>query len=222
MINRRESPASMVREPSGVSTPNSEPLSNSWVVVLRDLTRDRFNQVTFIVTVLVVAFAYSMLLTFAYTQRFSISNWQYLDPYLVIWSLVLALGMAVVVVLQVYALRRVAAARPRIGKLGGLAFVGSVLPSMLCCTPVIPTVLAFVGFSTVSVYGTTGTLQYFFATHQSEFFIGSFLLMAITAWWSMQRIITARCFVDGCELGPNERVPDSFDGSLSNSTGVSR
>ncbi len=222
MTKHSDTSAQMLREAFDVSTPNSNKVSNSWVAVLRDLVRDRFNQVTFLVTALVVAFAYSMLLTFAYTQRFSFANWKYLDAYLATWSVVLALGMAVVVVLQVYAIRRIATTRPRVGALGGLAFVGSILPSLLCCTPVIPTVLVFVGFSTVSVYGTTGTLQYFFATHESEFFVGSLLLMALTAWWSIQRITKAGCFLDGCDFDPSDCVPDSFDDVFSSSTGVPR
>ena len=175
----------------------------SWML-LRDVVRDRINQIVFVVTAITVAFAYSMLLTFAYTQRFSWANWHYLNARLLGWSVVLSLAMASVVVLQVHALRKVTAVRPRTGALGGVAFVGSVVPSLLCCTPVIPTTLAFVGFSSVSVYGTTGTLQHFFATYQTQFFVGSFVLIALTGWWSMRRIAKATCWTKGCESGPTQ------------------
>ena len=181
------------------SIAKSPSTSASWTAVLSDVARDRVNQVVFIATAIVVTFAYSMLLTFAYTQRFSWANWHYLYARLLIWSVVLAIAMASVVVLQVHAMRRVKAARSRTGVVGGLAFVGSVLPSLLCCTPIIPTALAFVGFSTVSVYGTTGTLQHFFATYQTQFFVASLALVALTAWWSVHRIAESTCLIDGCE-----------------------
>lgn len=175
----------------------------SWTLI-GDVARDRLNQVIFVVTAAAITFAYSMLLTFAYTQRFSWANWHYLSTRLLVWSMVLALSMASVVVLQVYALRKVSAARPRTGVLGGLAFLGSVVPSLLCCTPIIPTTLAFVGFSSLSVYGTTGSLQHFFATYQTQFFVGSFLLIALSAWWSVHRITIASCVSNGCDIDPNE------------------
>ena len=173
----------------------------SWAII-RDVARDRINQTVFVATAVTVAFAYSMLLTFAYTQRFSWANWHYLSARLLVWSVGLSLAMASVVVLQIHALRKVTAVRPRTGALGGVAFLGSVLPSLLCCTPVIPTALAFLGFSTVSVYGTTGTLQHFFATHQTQFFVGSLVLIAMTAWWSVRRIAKATCLTEGCESSP--------------------
>ena len=173
----------------------------SWTLI-RDVARDRINQIVFVATAITVAFVYSMLLTFAYTQRFSWANWHYLSFRLLVWSVGLSLAIASVVVLQVHALRRVTAVRPRTGALGGVAFVGSVLPSLLCCTPVIPTALAFLGFSTVSVYGTTGTLQHFFARYQTQFFVGSLVLNATTAWWSLRRIAKATCLTEGCESGP--------------------
>jgi hypothetical protein len=186
------------------------------IALLRAVVRDRVDQAVFLATGLVVAFLCSLVLPFDYTQRFSFANWQYLDARLLAWSIVLGVGMATVVVLQVHAMRRIAAARARAGAVGGLAFVGSVLPSLLCCTPVIPTVLAFVGFSTESVYGTTGTLQHFFATHQTEFFVGSFVLMVLTAWWSAHRIGTAAC------NGDVKPVPDSADEELPSPTGAPR
>ena len=190
--------------------------------LVRNVASDRVNQVVFGVTTISVTFAYSMLLTFAYTQRFSWANWHYLNARLLVWSVVLALAMASVVVLQVHALRSVTAARPRTSALGGLAFVGSVLPSLLCCTPIIPTALAFVGFSTVSVYGTSGTLQHFFATHQTQFFVGSFLLIALTAWWSVRAVATAACLSEGCEIAPTNHTPSSMVSSKSVNSGGSR
>jgi hypothetical protein len=148
-----------------------------------------------------VTFLYTILLPFDYTQRFELANWNYLDAYLLAWAIVLGLGMGFVVSVQVYAMRRIAAARVASGAVGGLAFVGSLLPSFLCCTPIIPTLLAFVGVSGVGLYGTTGTLQHFFAVHQTEFLSASLVLLLVTGWWGLHKVARAACLSEeGCAI----------------------
>ena len=148
-----------------------------------------------------VTLLYTILLPFDYTQRFELANWNYLDAYLLAWAIVLGLGMGFVVSVQVYAMRRIAAARVASGAVGGLAFVGSLLPSFLCCTPIIPSLLAFVGVSGVGLYGTTGTLQHFFAVHQTEFLSASLVLLLVTSWWGLHKVARAACMSEeGCAI----------------------
>jgi hypothetical protein len=155
----------------------------------------------FLVVSAVVALAYSLLLPFDFTQRFELANWHYLSGGLLAWSIVLGAGMGLVLSVQVYAMRRVARARAAAGTAGGVAFVASLAPSFLCCTPIIPTVLAFVGVSGVGLYGTTGTLQHFFAVHQTEFLAASLALLAATGWWGLRKIASADCLSDdGCAV----------------------
>lgn len=158
----------------------------------------------FVVVAAVVAFVYSVLLPFNFTQRFELANWHYLDTRLLVWSIVLGAGMGLVLSVQVYAMRRIARARAAAGTAGGVAFVASLAPSFLCCTPIIPTVLAFVGVSGVGLYGTTGTLQHFFAVHQTQFLAASAALLAVTGWWGLRKVATAACVSDdGCDIKGN-------------------
>ncbi|MGC8463176.1 MAG: hypothetical protein ACP5P9_05855 [Acidimicrobiales bacterium] len=164
----------------------------------------------FLVTSGVVAFFYTLLLPFDYTQRFELANWDYLDAYLLTWAIVLGLAMGLVLSVQVYAMRKVAAARAATGAAGGVAFVVSLLPSFLCCTPIVPSLLAFVGVSGVGLYTTTGTLQHFFAVHQTEFLAASLVLLAVLCWWGLHKVARSQCFTeDGCavETAPDE-APD--------------
>jgi hypothetical protein len=166
---------------------------------LREVLGSPGRLAAFLVVSAVVALVYSLLLPFDFTQRFELANWRYLSAGLLAWSIVLGAGMGLVLSVQVYAMRRIARARAAAGTAGGVAFVASLAPSFLCCTPVIPTALAFVGVSGVSLYGTTGTLQHFFAVHQTQFLAASLALLAITAWWGLRKIATAVCLSDdGC------------------------
>jgi len=156
----------------------------------------------FLVASSVVAFFYSLLLPFDYTQRIELANWDYLDAYLLAWAIVLGLAMGLVLSVQVYAMRRIAAARAASGAAGGVAFVASLLPSFLCCTPIVPSILAFVGVSGVGLYTTTGTLQHFFAVHQTEFLAASLVLLALMCWWGLRKVARSECFSeDGCAIG---------------------
>ena len=168
-------------------------LRRSWRWAFSIMAKDPITRFIFVLSALLVGFAYSVLLPFNYTQRVSLRNWQYLNVSSALWAVVLGLAMAVVLSVQVYAMRTITAARASTGVSGGLAFVGSLLPSFLCCTPIIPTLLAFVGVSGVGLYSTTGTLQHFFATHQTEFLVASFALLVISSWWGIRKVATAVC-----------------------------
>ena len=179
-------------------------LRRSWRRAFFIMAKDPITRFIFVLTALLVSLAYSVLLPFDYTQRLSLRNWQYLNVSSALWSMVLGLAMAAVVSIQVYAMRTITAARASTGVSGGFAFVGSLLPSFLCCTPIIPTMLAFVGVSGVGLYSTTGTLQHFFASYQTEFLSASFALLVFSAWWGIRKVATAVC------LGPS-----SSDGTSS-------
>jgi hypothetical protein len=171
----------------------------SVVSTLVDVLATPWRGLAFAVTAAAVTFLYTILLPFAFTQRFGLGNWRYLNGPSLAWSLILGMGMALVLMTQVHAAREVTAARS--GALGGVAFVTSLLPSFLCCTPIIPTLLTFVGFSAVSVYGLTGGLQHFFATHETEFLVGSVALLLLSAWWSLRSIAGAACLAGACAAG---------------------
>ncbi len=189
---------SRTRATSGQATPTAGS-------VLRSVVTDRVNVLLFVVLAVAMTAAYSITLPFAFTQRLSLHNWQFLTPRLLGFAIALGAGMAFLLTVQVYAFRRAAAARRASGDkaLSGFALVVSLLPTFLCCTPVIPTVLATFGLSAISVYSTTRSLQRFFEIHQTVFIAASLVLLALTAWWSLRRVAQAACLSDtGCELPP--------------------
>lgn len=165
---------------------------------------------TVVVVAMVFAAAYSLLLPFDFTQQLSFGNWAYLDPYLVAWSLVLGILMGLLITIQVRAMKEVASAGS--SSLTGFAFLASLLPSFLCCTPIVPTILAVLGFSSLGLYRTTGTIQHFFATSQTLFLVASLVLLVVTLFWSTHRYARAQCRVSASPGGPT--LPNQVQPSL--------
>lgn len=165
---------------------------------LREVFASRGRRVGFVVAAALVTALYTLLLPFDFTQRLELANWGFLTASQAAWSVVLGLGMGFVLVVQVYAMRRVARARAASGAVGGVAFVASLLPSFLCCTPFVPTLLALVGLSGMSLYTTTGAVQHVFAVDQDVFLGASLALLALTGWWGLHKVATARCVADSC------------------------
>jgi hypothetical protein len=165
---------------------------------VRELTRDHVNQAVFVFVTLVVGLGYSLLLPFSFTQRLSLDNWQYLDARFVVFSLAFGLAMGWLIATQTYAMRRVI--HQRGGTLAGTGAVLGVLPSLLCCSPVVPTLLGFVGLSGVGLSHASGRIQSFFATNQNLILAVSLAVVVLAALTVTRRIVRAVCLNhEGCE-----------------------
>ena len=89
---------------------------------------------------------------------------RYLNLELGLISFALAAALSLALTLNVYAYR-VMADRRSCSATGG-AILSSLLPTSICCTPVVPTVLALLGASTSQIFGFGGRIQGFFATYE--------------------------------------------------------
>jgi hypothetical protein len=111
-----------------------------------------------------------------------------------------------VVTLQVHAMRRIArnasAGRPRRGGPAGvLAAVVSLLPSLPCCSPVVPTLVGLIGLPATAQLQTTGTITYFFPTKQDWLLGGALAVLAASGLWSVRKLALTACLAgDGCEV----------------------
>lgn len=169
-----------------------------------DLVRCRGCWLVFAAVAAGVTLLYTLLLPFAFTQRLSFANWRYLTGGLLAWSLLLGAGMGFVAAVQAYAVRRLAASRPsdRSVTVGGIALLGGVLPSLLCCSPIVPTALGLLGVSTVGAFRLTGDLQYFFASHETDFLLGSLALVLLSGWWGLRQTARSGCLTgEACPAG---------------------
>jgi hypothetical protein len=170
--------------------------------VLREVAGDRVSQVLFAAVTLAVGLAYSVLLPFDYTLRISLANWQFFTLRYALFDTGLALGLAWLVTLQVYAMRRIArqaAGGPRRGGVAGAAAaVISLLPSFLCCSPIVPTVVGLLGLPVAAQLSATGDITYFFASNQNWLLAGALVLLAASGAWAVRKLARAGCLHDSC------------------------
>jgi uncharacterized protein YacL len=176
--------------------------AHPWRAVTREVVTDGVDRVVFALVAAAVGFGYSVLLPFDYTQRISFANWHYLGARDLIFAGLFGLAMAWVLTLQVHAMRRIvrSSAGPsgRSGVVGMAASVVSLLPSFLCCSPIVPTVVGLFGLSAATRLHTTGRIQYFFATEQVWMLVGALALLVASGLWSTRSLARARCRDGGC------------------------
>jgi hypothetical protein len=136
---------------------------------------------------------YLFMLPSAFTAgTIGLVSLQYLNTELAIFSVLLAGLLSLSLVLNIYTFRSSARRKGSVLTVGALA--SSLLPSTLCCTPVVPTILAFVGVSASQIFGMSGRAQGFIATYETAFLgIASILLL-------LSLRLTARTVMGFCPL----------------------
>ncbi len=158
--------------------------------ILARLAQDRASRLLFAVLAVVAFTLYGSVLPAEQAGgHLGPANIALLSPPLLAFALMLALGLAVVLTLQTYAVRQAAAARRAAGgrtALGAGGFLVSLVPS-LCCSPVLPAVLAIFG---IGASGATATMQAI-APYKYAILTAILVLFALTGWWTLRRLAAA-------------------------------
>ncbi len=93
----------------------------------------------------------------------------YLTPLLVILAILLGFGLSATLAINLTALKKSTSSRA----VGVMGVLSSVLPGSLCCTSIVPSMLALAGASAPSIIGSTGKIQSVFALHENGFLLAS-------------------------------------------------
>ncbi|WP_406690314.1 hypothetical protein REH65_31080 [Saccharopolyspora sp. ID03-671] len=156
---------------------------------LAQVARDRASIVLFIVLAVAAIGIYATVLpSEAAHGSLSLHNWAYLDATTLGFSLILGIAAAALLTLQTYALRQATAHRRTAGgrtALSGAGFLASLVPS-LCCTPLLPAVLALFG---IGAGGATATMKTI-APHRDIILLAILALFVALGWWTTRRIAT--------------------------------
>jgi hypothetical protein len=126
-------------------------------------------------TFLVLSVFYMFTLPATYTGgRVGIASLRYLTPLLTGFAVVLAGLMSVIIGLTAYNLR-IGGSTETTTTATGIA--GSVLPPILCCSPLLPTLAAAVVGIFPAAFGVSGWIQGVIATYEIEILTGATLLL---------------------------------------------
>lgn len=126
-------------------------------------------------TFLVAAVFYAFTLPATYTGgRIGVVSLRYLTPILAAFAVIMAALLAVIVSFTAYSLRISASATATTTTTGVL---GSVLPPILCCSPLLPTLAAGLVGIFPGAFGVSGVVQGFIATYEAEILAAATLVL---------------------------------------------
>ena len=123
---------------------------------------------------------------------------RYLTAELLFFAIALSALLSLALTLNIYAFR--ASLRRRGSGLTFGAVIASLLPAGICCTPLVPTLLAILGASTPQIFGLTGRIQGVFATYEPLFLSFALILLLFSL-----RLVT-RNVLGSCAL-PERSIP---------------
>lgn len=106
--------------------------------------------------------------------RIGLISLRLLNLKLAAFSFIMALLIALIIPFIVYSLKQGAKTRKATSASG---FIGSVLPPILCCSPIIPTIAGVLGAVSPVVFGFSGAVQGFIATNETYILLGATLLL---------------------------------------------
>jgi hypothetical protein len=134
---------------------------------------------------------YLIMLPSSSAGGFSPAALRYLTPPLALAAAVLGYGFALAIAINIGAFSRRSRSAEAVG-LGGL--LAAILPGSLCCTSLVPTLLATLGASATTIIGTTGKIQSIFALHESAFIAASIAGVILSV------VLAARNRVTSCAI----------------------
>lgn len=113
---------------------------------------------------------------------------QYLNVRLGLFAFIFSVAIALLVPFSVYAFRT-HARNASAAAAGGI--VGSVLPSLLCCSPLLPSLAALVGGVFPFAFGASGFLQGFIATYETEIYVGIVFVLVYSIFLNAKQVVFA-------------------------------
>lgn len=119
-----------------------------------------------VATFFLAAVFYAFTLPATYTGgQIGMVSLQYLTPILAIFAVIMAGLLAVIIAFTAYSMRIGASASTTTTTTG---ILGGVLPPILCCSPLLPTIAATVVGIFPGAFGVSGFVQGFIATYEIE------------------------------------------------------
>lgn len=139
-----------------------------------------------VATLLVFLPLYLVTLPATYTGgRVGMVSLRLLTPTLAVFSLIMASLVAVIVAFTAYTFRIGGTTDATTTTTG---FIGSVVPPLLCCSPLLPTLAGAVVGVLPAAFGVSGFIQGFMATYEAEILGLATLVLGYAALQNAKRV----------------------------------
>ncbi|HLI17647.1 MAG TPA: hypothetical protein VKV22_05160 [Rhodanobacteraceae bacterium] len=142
---------------------------------------------------IIFAIVYAMVLPATYTGGVvGLVSLRFLTPGTLVLALVMALLLALTIALAVHGFRNGAGAKSAGGALGAIL---GILPSLLCCSPILPLGIAAIAAFLPAAGSLGAPIQGFIATHEFWIYGVAIVLMVWGLYGNARRILscTYRC-----------------------------
>ena len=110
---------------------------------------------------------------------------EFITPIQIIFSFLFGVMIGLMITLGIYA-AKLKIRSPKGGPVAGVLI--SALVNALCCTPIVPSILAFLGASTPILFAYSPHIQAFFEQNYTDFYILSLLIFLVSFHYTAKNI----------------------------------
>lgn len=131
---------------------------------------------------------YLITLPSSYTGgRIGLISFKFLTVQMVIFAVVFALLLGILIPFIIFLFNR--SRKGHSGAAAGGIFVSIITP-FLCCSPLLPIVIGFIGGIIPILQGSFGlTIQAFVATHETEIYLGAVVLLLLSIYQNARSVV---------------------------------
>jgi len=142
---------------------------------------------------------YLITLPSSYTGgRIGLVSFKFLTAQMIIFAFIFALLVGILIPFIIFLFNRSSKTHPSAAA-GGI-FVSIITP-FLCCSPLLPIVIGFIGGIIPVLQGSFGlTIQAFVATHETEIYLGAIVLLLLSIYQNARSVV--QC--PDCEIKPQK------------------
>ncbi len=132
---------------------------------------------------------YLFILPATYTGgRIGIVSLQFITPTLAIFAFLFAFLFSLILPFSVYAFRK----KKTSENSSTISSVfGSIIPPLLCCSPLLPTLAAMIAGFFPFIFGVSGFIQGFIATYEIYIFIATVLILIYSVIQNAKQVVLA-------------------------------
>jgi len=133
---------------------------------------------------------YAFILPATYTGgRIGMVSLQFITPTLAVFAFLFALILSFILPFAVYAFRK----RSQSGNSSTVgSLFGSIVPPLLCCSPLLPTAAALIAGFFPFIFGVSGFIQGFIATYEIQIFSIVVFILFYSLWQNARQVVFAQ------------------------------